>query len=157
MTALYIPLHGRDGSIRAHALVDPEDYWKLTERRWSYDASTGYAVSNEPGKYRNVRMHREIMGLVPGDGLEVDHANGDKLDYRRQNLRIVTRSEQMQNQRLRGGTSQFRGVSRYRDGRWRAYCHLDRKQKHLGYFETEAEAATAAAAFRREHMPYATN
>jgi hypothetical protein len=36
-----------------------------------------------------------------------------------------------------------------RDKLWRAYTTIDGKQKSLGYFQTEAEAAVCAAAYRK--------
>jgi len=77
----------------------------------------------------------------------VVHLNGDKLDFRRINLRIVTRSEAMQRQKKRAGTtSRYKGVQRHRkSGRWRALRWRGelRRFQHLGYFELEIEAAKA--------------
>ena len=43
-------------------------------------------------------MHRLLMGMKKGDGLEVDHLDGNGLNNQRKNLEVVTRSEN----RLRG-------------------------------------------------------
>lgn len=148
-----IPLRARDGSIRAYALVDDADLewaawlWRLT--------SSGYARRCEGGRY--LYLHRELLGLSPGDGLEGDHRNGDRLDNRRSNLRAVTRAQNSQNIRRAPASSSHRGVSWNKaKGRWRAYVRLGGKLHHLGYFASEEDAAAGAAASRAEHMPYAT-
>ena len=42
-------------------------------------------------KVTTLHMHRMIM--LPPDGMDVDHINGNGLDNRRNNLRICTRSQ----------------------------------------------------------------
>lgn len=139
-----IPLRARDGSVRAYALIDDEDA-HLAAFAWRCHGS--YAARS-PG---TVLLHREVLGLVPGDGLQGDHINGDKLDCRRTNLRVGTQALNGQNI-LR--TSRYRGVT-FEAGRWRARATLGGRNKHLGRFNTEQEAAVAAAAFRAQHMPFA--
>jgi len=145
-----IPLRRRDGTVVAHALVSPEDA-HLAERRWHRD-NRGYARRMGPdGKVE--QLHRVVLGLTHGDALEADHINGDKLDNRRSNLRVVTHRENLQNLRSRpGAASRFRGVQ-WRDDRrcWRA--RLGRVS--LGYFHDELEAALAVERYRVEHLPFA--
>lgn len=162
-----IELRRRNGDLAGVVLIDQEDA-HLAERRWFVN-NNGYAARNETiGRRENGRplqrtvlMHRVLMGLEHGDGQFVDHINHDTLDNRRSNLRVVTHAENHQNRKAHGvaGTSsRFRGVSLRRDlGRWTAYATLNRQQISLGQFDSEEEAAEVAAAWRREHMPYATN
>lgn len=105
---------------------------------------------------RMVLMHREIVGLSIGDPRQVDHRNRNGLDNRKVNLRIASNAENHQNTGAhRGSTSNLRGVSWDRQtGRWRAQVTLHGRNRNLGRFGTEAEAAEAAAAFRRQHLPY---
>jgi hypothetical protein len=150
-----IPLRNRAKEIRAWALVDDEDA-ALSELRWCFNH--GYAERRErvDGKYVRVSMARVIVGLQRGDPREVDHINGDTLDNRRENLRIVTHAQNGQNIRQLRGSSRHRGVSwRRREGRWCAQAMHGGRVHWLGYFDDEDEAALAAAAFRREHLPYA--
>jgi hypothetical protein len=98
-------------------------------------------------------MHRVIMGLSKGDGLEVDHINtGETLDNRRDNLRIANDSEQQSNQRKsRANTSGYKGVGFHKQsGKWRAYIGVNYKLIHLGVFLTpeEAHAAYCEAAIK---------
>ena len=151
-----IPLKQR-GQIAAYALIDAEDYDALARWSWALN-DKGYAQRSTTvrGKRINHRMHREILGLVAGDGLEVDHINGDPLDNRRANLRIVTHAENHQNRHTTWGSSRFRGVSWCAaKGKWRAEGRINGRGYHLGYFAGEKEAAAVAAAWRAEHMPFA--
>ncbi len=146
----------RANSRRGVTLVDVADAEVVGAYTWSM-SDRGYArrkVHVGCGKRLNVLLHRELLGLVPGDGVHVDHVNGDKLDNRRANLRVATHAENQQN---RHGLS-YRGASWYaRDKCWHAQATLAGNYHHLGYFPTQAEAAAVAAAFRREHMPYSSD
>src|ERR1051325_6561101 len=88
-----------------YAIVDDEDYGSLSKFKWCahqptksreiYYASRRYRL--EKGHYPFVLMHRQIMN--PPKGYVVDHINGDSLDNRRVNLRIVTQRENTLNQK----------------------------------------------------------
>jgi hypothetical protein len=150
-----IPLYYRNGPIRAYALIDRSDE-EQARYRWSFH--DGYAIryTHANGFQQGVLLHREILGLAYGEKRQADHINGDRLDCRRSNLRVVTHAQNMQNRvAYKGSTSRHRGVS-FDRGKWRATVVLDRKQYYLGRFDDEEEAAAAASAFRREHMPFTT-
>lgn len=70
-----------------HTVVDEEDYSSFVIRRW-YLGPSGYASRFE--KRRVIFLHREIMGCP--ENRVVDHINHNKLDNRRSNLRIVSKS-----------------------------------------------------------------
>jgi hypothetical protein len=141
------------GEVADHALVDAEDYAELAQYRWVL-MWNGYAMRFFDSG--SVRMSRQILGLKRGDERQGDHINGNRLDNRRRNLRIVTPAENAQNCVARGGTSRHRGVSWHRASqRWRAQARVAGKHVHIGVFDTEEEAARAAAEFRAGHMPFA--
>lgn len=139
------------------ALIDEEDV-ELLRHKWSAGGNGSgrifYVRRSERlpnGKHRAVSLHREVMrraGAVfqPGVWLVVDHINGDTMDNRRANLRLVTQRENLRNCPIpqSNGTSGFRGVTFCRrEGKWRAYLHVDGRMKQLGMFAT-AEDANAA-------------
>jgi len=152
-----VPIHNRRGETVAEALVDPEDFDRVSAFRWRL--SCGYAVRSTVGGLTNTSMHRFVLGLNRGDSGVVDHINRVKLDNRRANLRIVTHAQNTQNvNAYQGSKSRFRGV--YLDDtrktpRWRAQARVDGVIYRLGSFRTEYEAACAAELFRTFRMPLA--
>ena len=129
------------------ALVDDDDYERLSKYKWHafHIKSNGAWYAARSGKSKaapKIRMHREVMGLLPGCGGEVDHVDRDGLNNTKCNLRIATRSENCRNRRApHGKTSKYRGVSRHANGRgWVAQC---KPKGYIGYFCTEEEAALA--------------
>jgi hypothetical protein len=128
--------------------LDQEDYYRFGNIKWNIDGkkSKYYAVSNvkiEPGRTKEIRLHREIMN-APAGAL-IDHRNGDSLDNRRANLRLATHSQNNCNRSKKPNTSsRFIGVSFDKSrNRWRACIKHHGKSIFLGYFDSEVEAARA--------------
>lgn len=149
-----IPLHARDGTARAYTAVDAQRAEWVNQWRWHL-STHGYAVRTyyPGGGQRRLRLflHRELLGLPRIKGAqEVDHRDLDKLNNRSSNLRIVTRSEQMQNVPKRPATSsRYRGVGWDKNrGKWIAYIKTNGKMHNLGRFSDEREAAEVARAAR---------
>lgn len=155
-TPALIPVSLSGEEARAWALVDPVDYERLAAQRWRLH-SRGYAISHKPNAPRGstVYMHRAVLSLDTGCGVEIDHINRNLLDNRRANLRIATRAQNQQNVRAIGGTSRHRGVAWDRNKkRWRAHAQLNGRHVHVGYFKDEERAGEAIAAWRQIHMPF---
>lgn len=74
----------------------------------------------------------------------VDHINHDCTNDKIENLRAATRSENRKNsKRSKNGSSQYLGVCfRYKDF-WTARIMYDNKNRYIGGFKTESEAALA--------------
>ncbi len=98
-------------------------------------------------------MHRIILGITD-TSVHVDHINGCCTDNRRQNLRLVSRTQNMMNRHVkRGRSSGFKGVYLHKhSGRWRASIGLDGKKIHLGGYATPDEAARCYDAAARQHF-----
>lgn len=149
-----IPLHNRTGDIVAYALVDAEDA-TLAEMSWYRDRGYAMRVAHRDGRQKKIVLHRVVLGLTSGDGLQCDHINGDRLDCRRDNLRVVSSAQNAQNKGTQGGTSEHRGVSwDARSRKWQAHAMLNGRGHNLGRFDSEQEAADVASAWRLAHMPY---
>ncbi len=155
-----IPLRAKDGSVRAYALIDTADAIFVNQWRWYSNglyAARGGKTSD--GRPTTCYLHRQLLGLQIGDGLEVDHINRDKLDCRRANMRVVPEGSQPQNTPgSLSGTSRYRGVYWDRDtGRWRAEVQFRGRRYKLGRFTEEQAAAEATRRLRLELMPYAVD
>lgn len=156
-----MPLGGKLFSGRI-AVIDVDDAVKVCGVRWFGRNSkrvrvqdgahqiTEYAyASNKSGKFlghpEKVSLHRLVLGITDPN-VHVDHINHDGLDCRKRNLRIATHSENTFNSRpqIHSGTSQFKGVSWItKSKKWRAQITKDYRDKHLGEFECEIDAAIA--------------
>lgn len=113
-------------------IIDKEDFERVyLMGKWSvakFNSSSGfYAI-----KRNGVGMHRVIMGLKKGDKHVIDHINGNSLDNRKSNLRIVTTSLNNKNlHKMRNNTSGKIGVSYEntitktgsKSERYMAYCY----------------------------------
>jgi len=84
-----------------------------------------------------------VHGSWPVD--QIDHINHDSLDNRIANLREVDHTENHRNLGKKcNNASGYTGVAWHsQKGKWRAYICPNRKQKHLGLFDTKEEAAAA--------------
>ena len=103
---------------------------------------------------RSYRVHRVIWlmekGRWPG---ELDHINGNRTDNRIENLREVTRQDNMRNNPLSSkNSSGSMGVSWDSSmGKWRARLAVNRKSVHLGYFKNKSDAIAARDEANRKH------
>jgi hypothetical protein len=128
------------------AVVDDEDFDNLSRYKWQAfkKPHTVYAartITKPDGSTTTVLMHREI--LSPASGVLVDHADGDGLNNRRNNLRVCNRSENARNSRIPVTNSTgYKGVSK-QGGAFRAYIRHAGRIQHLGRFKTAFEAARA--------------
>ena len=126
------------------ALVDDEDFAWLSQWSWCLN-SRGYAVRAErkDGKSFAVLMHRQVLGLVPGDGRVADHRNHNRLDNRRSNLRACSNAENVASQK-RGRQDRYKGTSWSPSAaKWEAYICPGGSKLTLGYFDDPIDAALA--------------
>ena len=128
-------------------LIDDEDYPLLTRYKWHLTANGAVQGSIPTGRRgsKHILMHRMIMNAPPN--VQVDHKNGDRLDNRKENLRLCNNAENNRNVGLRkkkGRTSPYKGVSWCKNtNKWRAGITLNYRWIHLGRFIDPKEAALA--------------
>lgn len=144
----FLPVGGKH---QGFLLVDADDVPKVQAlHSLRLNPRTGYCQADTSTKRsrKTVSIHRELVGLKPGDRRDTDHKNGDRRDCRRCNLRVVSRSENSLNRRgaNRGALSKHRGVS-WNKGKWEVVASVAGRRVYLGRFDDEEAAGEAADAF----------
>lgn len=124
------------------AFVDDEDYERVTRYKW-HTKPNGYAMRsyNVKGKRFSQYLHRFLMNPPPGK--YVDHINHNRLDCRRENMRVVAPRQNSWNLKaISNKTSKYRGVHRSKRG-WVSQITTNHRTYTLGCFKDEIEAALA--------------
>ena len=102
----------------------------------------GYYKIGINGKtYLNHRLiYLYHYGFIPK---QIDHIDNNKLNNKIENLREITNSQNHMNQKShKNSASKYKGVSWYkRINKWRVQIQINNKNKHLGYFDDEINAA----------------
>lgn len=155
--------------VRELLSYDPETgvlTWRVTRGRMAPAGSI--AGTNGIHGYRQLiicgerhKSHRVAWLITHGEwpAGDIDHINGIRDDNRLCNLRVVTRAQNMQNQRFprRGTTSGLLGVSFHkRIRKWAAHIRVGAKTLHIGYFDEPEQAHQAYLEKKREVHPFGT-
>jgi len=128
------------------ALIDDEDYEKISKFKWNAHKSNAKTYIARRTIWINKRsyeisMHRLIMDAPKG--MEVDHIDHNGLNNQKSNLRICTQAQNSRN-RSAYGRVKYLGVAYCSSGRCiRARIYSNGKNIELGSFKTEEEAAMA--------------
>lgn len=118
-------------------IIDADDYDRVSRHLWHINS--GYVMSKIQNK--KVLLHRFILNYYGKD--DVDHINGNALDNRKINLRICSHIENMRNsKRYSNNKTGYKGVHTY-GNRFAVSIRINKKLKHLGYFD-DVESASLA-------------
>lgn len=137
----------------AKCIIDKDDYGICKDLRWRYNKvkynnkDNKYieeVVTGSPCKNNVIPIHRYVMG-DPKE-MAVDHINGNRLDNRKENLRICSQKDNVKNktQLLSSNTSGILGV--YKDNRhnrltnWISEIRVDHVKIYLSAYERIEEA-----------------
>lgn len=127
-------------------LLDKEDLDLFNSVSW-YFKDTGKRHT-EYLYNSGIQFHRLLMGVTDRT-IQVDHINGNGIDNRKCNLRLVSHAENLRSQQVREytatgkkKTSRFKGVS-ISENRIRACITINGHCIKLGSFKDEALAASA--------------
>lgn len=110
----------------------------------------GYLILSlrNDGKAKSRTIHQLVaeafLNHVPcGHKLVVNHKNFNRHDNRAENLEVDTQRNNANQKHLKS-SSEYTGVSWAKDaGKWISSIYINGKNKHLGYFYLELEAAYA--------------
>ena len=131
------------------ALVDDQDYELVMQYSWTIaeqqrknrpgQARTYATSSPKSFGFRSVLMHQVITGWP-----QTDHCDGDGLNNQRSNLREATGTQNNANRHKQASpaTSQYKGVH-WNGRKWEARIKDGPRQRRLGYFTSEEDAARA--------------
>ncbi|NHW45989.1 HNH endonuclease [Paenarthrobacter sp. MSM-2-10-13] len=109
-----VKLSGKHGEGK-FAVVDDDVAQRqdIARYKWNLDPK-GYVLrykyigqKNGRSNYTPLLLHRQVMDAPKGT--EIDHANGDRLDNRRSNLRFCTRQQNMRNRTVSNQTG-YKGI-----------------------------------------------
>lgn len=121
---------------RNEVKIDVSDVGKCKPYNWRQCGEKGYTIAKINGE--NKYLHNFLLNTDK----TVDHVNRDIYDCRKNNLRIVSKSENMMNSKLSTrNKSGVKGV--YYDksrGLWKSYIKKDGKMINIGRFKDFNEA-----------------
>lgn len=125
---------------------DIEDYDKIKDFYWWYD-NVGYVQALVGNKH--IRLHRLVMN-ADDPSIIIDHIqhpprNQHKVDNRKSNLRVVTKSQNnINSHKKKNNTSGITGVCwSTTKQRWKAEIQVDKKKINLGSFIDKNDAIKA--------------
>ncbi len=136
-------------------LMDGEDYPIILGRHLTLSGGGNgqryvYVVATWPSR-SNVALHRLVMRAPKG--MQVDHINGDRLDNRKSNLRLVSAKQNRRNMATWSTkkSSKYKGVHFCNTtNKFKARIVVDYKKKFIGSYDDEVAAALAYDAKARE-------
>ena len=146
-----------NGKLERIDLRRADDKWKVVDNKKNH--TEGYCRVNFNG--RMVAYHVIVRILSTGEditqGMEIDHINGDKLDNRIENLRVVSHRRNTQNQMVHRNGQLVGCYFNKSKGEYQAQIKISGKRIYLGYYKTEQEAHKAYTIACKHIANYADN
>jgi hypothetical protein len=119
-------------------ILDDDVYPKFSSRKLFMNAK-GYVMVWEDSRHQPI--HRVIMNAPKS--LQVDHINGNKLDNRKENLRLCTNGQNKHNMGVqKNNKTGYKGVYPFH-GKFGAKLKVNKVPFFLGYHDTAEDAARA--------------
>lgn len=127
-----------------YAIVDKEDYERCMEHYWYWQDRRGvgqaYVFASIEGEH--ISLTTFLKGELAKGNVYI-HNNGNRLDFRKENLVIKPLAYSVNKSKARkGSTSKYKGVHWNKQRNcWMAYIKVNGKNKYLGKSNSEDEAA----------------
>ena len=91
------------------AVIDKEDFSKIKDSNWHFTANSYISHTHRiDGKQKALYLHNLVMDRLEHTGKgskeSIDHISRNGLDNRKENLRLITQTEQNLNQKRKGRT-----------------------------------------------------
>lgn len=136
--------------------VDKDDVDKIEQYRWravwNPVAKSYYITTSVPAETRtgttSLYLHRFLLDAPKGT--KVDHRNGDTLDNRRENIRIVTMKQNLENRRNEANSNSKTGIRGVSVHKGASYKGQPRKMYYV------ARVHDANGKGKAKYFPYTT-
>lgn len=124
--------------------VDAGDYEFLMQWKWFVHKCAHLFYAERRQGANKIKMHRLLLGITDPK-IFVDHIDRDGLNNQRENLRIVSATQNTFNRRKRiNSLSKYKGLSYDKvSEKWFTEISAGGKRIYLGRFATQEEAALA--------------
>ena len=123
--------------------IDSEDYDRVSARIWRVNKKKNkyYLVSGSVSKGTLTYLHQYILNVSIPDGYEIDHIDCNSLNNRKNNLRIVTRLQNIQNVSERiDNQIGIRGIVKTSSGRYSVDFSYNKHRVYVKDWSTLQEA-----------------
>lgn len=132
----------RNGNLERLNYHYPNGKWTVVANRNNNNGYCQVSLNGEKVMYHNIIWILSTDEDIP-ESMEIDHINGNKLDNRIENLRVVSHRINMQNQKVHRDGKLVGHTSKKRNKRYMSQIQINSKRIHLGYFKTKQEAHKA--------------
>lgn len=130
-----IILYDKNSNPKAEALIDLDDYERCKEKKWGITAED-YCIS----KGEKISLGRFIMKIDNDDKRIIYYINGNSLDNRKNNIKVITRSEKkIIDYYMNKKENEIVGI-RYSYGRYASTISIDGKSIYLGSYSNLEDA-----------------
>ena len=128
-------------------IIDKEDYDRVKYYMWSF--AKGYVCGYINGK--NIRIHRFLTNTT-NDDIIIDHIDNNKLNNKKENLRISDSGKNARNKKKKQNTKyKYFGVS-FDDNNWKSSVNFCGIYIWIGYRDSEIHAARARDLYIMQYL-----
>lgn len=132
----------RNGNLERFHAWKYKDTWRTVKNKNNHAGYCNVYFNGKKAMYQNI-----VWILITGEdipkGLELDHINGNRIDNRMENLRLVTRRSNSEN-KVVNRCGKLVGTSFIKDrNKYVSQLRICGNSVYIGYYDTEIEAHKA--------------